>query len=160
MLVFPSLLWHVMASLFILGQARPRFDSLSSKCLVQSCNAYFFGILSHKLLLQAGNRVQVECLRNLMKLSIASALEPGNMLAVEAISESAFLEKKKIVHWCRRWACSDFCFPSCRWHRCQCANPQFSCSVWVQHGVRPLGQHQDLHLSAGLLCGEQSNLDH
>lgn len=34
-----------MALLFILGQARPKFDLLSSKCLGQQCKAYYLVIL-------------------------------------------------------------------------------------------------------------------
>lgn len=78
-----------MASLFILGQARPKFDSPSSKCFGAVIGAYFYVILSHEPLPRAGSRLKPTCVGNLMRLSLDQALAVGNQLEVEAISESA-----------------------------------------------------------------------
>lgn len=92
-----------------------------------------------------------------MRLSLDKALAVGNQLEVEAISE---------YKMCSPWADASSqaevipvmfapTFPT-RWHPAHCVNAQPGCSVWLQHGVRPLGEHADLHITLGLLRGQQS----
>ena len=47
-------------------------------------------------------------------------------------------------------------FVNSRWHPTYRLDTQSGCSVWIQHGVWPMGQHPNLLISAWLLRGQQS----
>lgn len=157
------MIWSLMAAVAVSGQNRPNLkpSSQPSKGLIFLVFVFWIGHL--KLLYftpdldfpLTGSGLKSDCLGNVMRLTLDKALAVGNQLGVEAISMyinndlggggSNILEDLITV-----------IFVFSRWHWTHTVNPYLGCSVWIQHGVWPLGQHKNLCILDGLLCRQPS----
>lgn len=99
----PSVLWHLLAAAIISCQAKPseRFTPHSSNkpssfCKVSVTHFPFENFPVSFLFLPAGSPLKIDCLGNVMRVSLDKALEMGNELEVEATSKFRWYS-----HWGR-----------------------------------------------------------
>lgn len=132
--------------------------SLLHFCKTSLASFPFESFLTSLLFLLTGVPLKSDCLGNVMRVSLDRALEMGSGLEVEAVSEYRIRQNHEgaLNHWQRRSLNMFFFLFPTRWHPIPFVAPQLGFAVWLQHGVRPLGEHADLHVTHGLLRGQQS----
>lgn len=132
--------------------------SLLPSCKTPVASFPFESQLASLPFLPTGVPLRSDCLGSVMRVSLDRALEMGNGLEVEAVSEYRTRQNHEgaLNHWQRRSSSTFFFLLATRWHPIPFVAPQLGKAVWLQHGVRPLGEHADLHVTPGLLRGQQS----